>query len=669
MIFNNEWNIDDTADITNCTIAEKILYSRNIKDIEKYLYPKLEHMHNPFLFEYMEKAVNRILEAVKNKEGILIYGDYDTDGITATAIIYKYLLQNTANITYFIPDRKKDGYGLSIDTLEEILNEEIGLVITVDCGITAVDEVSYMNDLGIDCIITDHHTPLDELPDAYCIITSKLNNCLYPFKHLCGAGIAFKLIHAICITLGQGYEYAKYIDLAALGTIADMVPLIEENRVIAKIGMDLLSKSENIGIRSLISKSYPNGIDKINSSQLLFNIIPKLNASGRMDSAEHSIRLLITDDLFECDMLSLNLIELNESRQVLQREITEQVFREIDENSEIKNCKILVLSNEKWDRGVLGIVASSIIEKYNKPCILMEILEDGSAKGSARSVGGFNIIKAIDYCKDFLSSYGGHKMAAGLTIKKDNSSNNEKIKEFAKMINQYADDIKFEVKDNKTICPDFIIDINDLTLKNAELMSLMEPFGCENELSLLMLKEIEVHEHKLVGKNKDHLHIKFTKNQKLISTILFRGEAYEKLLIPNQKYDIIFKLSCNTVKDSNSKSLSIRKFINCEVVDIRFSDIKQNLINELIKYTTTSISIDRNNIADLYNTIINKSVPCEFNLNELTNVSTFLICLDILKELGIIEYNNINFQKIFVTKLNNSEKKDLMKSKTYIKVT
>ena len=184
-----------------------------------------------------------------------------------------------------------------------------------------------------------------------------------------------------------------------------------------------------------------------------------------------------------------------------------------------------------------------------------------------------------------------------------------------------------------------------------------------------MLKEIEVYEHKLVGKNKDHLHIKFTKNQKLISTILFRGEAYEKLLIPNQKYDIIFKLSCNTVKDSNSKSLSIRKFINCEVVDIRFSDIKQNLINELIKYTTTSISIDRNNIADLYNTIINKSVPCEFNLNELTNVSTFLICLDILKELGIIEYSNINFQKIFVTKLNNSEKKDLMKSKTYIKVT
>ncbi|HRR36567.1 MAG TPA: DHH family phosphoesterase, partial [Clostridia bacterium] len=318
MMFNNQWDLSNIVDISNTNLAQSILKRRNIEDLNTYLYPKLSDLHDPFLLKDMDKAVERIMRAIEDKELILIYGDYDTDGITATAVIYRFLKNLDAEATYYIPKRS-EGYGLITEVLENILNEDIGLIITVDCGIPSVKEVDFINEIGIDCIISDHHTVQEEIPDAYCIISPKVSKS-YPFNELSGVGIALKIVQALSIKLNNPQEYAKYIDLAALGTIADQVPLIDENRTIAKIGMDSIPFTQNVGLKELISQSYPNGINKVNSSNLMFNIIPKINASGRMESPEYAIKLLISDDYEECRKLSEKLIQLNEERKILQKE-------------------------------------------------------------------------------------------------------------------------------------------------------------------------------------------------------------------------------------------------------------------------------------------------------------------------------------------------------------
>lgn len=664
MSFTNIWDLSHTVDIKHKNLANEILLSRDIPDMERYLYPKLEDLHDPFLFVCMKKAVTRILQSIKNEEAILIYGDYDTDGITATAILYRFLSQIGGNIQYYIPDRKSEGYGLSIEVLEDVLDEQVGLIITVDCGITAINEVDFINDIGIDCIISDHHTPLEELPRAYCIISPLVEDSGYPYKQLSGAGIAFKIIHAISLELGKGYEneYAKYIELAAIGTIADIVPLKGENRTIAKIGMEKLSFTDNTGLKTLISQSYPNGTGRVNSSQLLFNIIPKLNAAGRMSNAEHSLRLLISDDIEECMQLSELLLELNLERQLLQKEIVCQVFETIEANGNIKNQRIIVLANEKWDRGVLGIVASHVTERYNRPCILMEMLEEGIAKGSARSIPGFNLIAAISDCSKNLLSYGGHKMAAGLSMKK------EYIQEFSEMINEFAKSHGYDVNDKKTSCPDFEIDIEDITLKNAEIMSCMEPYGCENELSLFYLNKMEFCDIKTIGKNQEHLRITFKKNNKYLYCIYFGSSDYRKLFIPNIYYDIIFKLSCSSVNDSNFNNLNTKKYVNCQIIDLRFSDEKDDIIDNLLAYSKSAIQIDREAVAKVYMTIQSNKIPHKYYIKDIPDLAVFLICLDILQELCIIKYNNVNFEHIYITEINNENKKDLNQSSTFLKV-
>ncbi|OQB51696.1 MAG: Single-stranded-DNA-specific exonuclease RecJ [Firmicutes bacterium ADurb.Bin146] len=669
MMFNNEWDLSKTVDISSSNLAESILKFRKIKNLENFLYPKLENLNDPFLLNDMDKAVTRIVDAVTNNELILIYGDYDTDGITATAIMYRFLLSINADVTYYIPKRE-EGYGLSINVLENILNKDIGLIITVDCGIPSVKELEFINEIGIDCIISDHHTPLDTLPDAYCIISPKLSSN-YPFSELCGAGIALKIVQAICINLNLGFEYARYVDLAALGTIADIVPLKDENRVIAKIGMDLIVSTENTGLKELIKQSYPFGIDKVNSSHLMFNIIPKLNASGRMESAQHAIKLLISDDNDECINLSKKIIELNDDRKNKQKIIIDSVINKIENDDNIKNDLIIVLKDENWDIGILGIVASHVVERYNRPCILMgyDNRLDGDVeeikktlKGSGRSVTNFNLISAIDYCKEFQITYGGHKAAAGNMIYEHNFNT------FKKKINEYASQIGYSVSNRKAICPDYKIDLNDITLDNAQILSCFEPHGCENEAIAFLLEDIELEAYRRIGKNKDHLFISFKKNEKHINCISFRSSDYERLLIAGNKYDIIISISYNTVKDSNSSSLSSRKYVNCEILDMRLKDIPLCTIDNLIKYTKKTVYIDRNDIANTYKFIKNKDIPCKLSIKDIEQLPVFLICLDILQELGIIKYNNVDFKFLYVTELNDSIKRDLKESLTFIEV-
>jgi len=669
-MFNNEWDLTNVIDISKTKLAESILRLRKIDDLEKFLYPKLSDLNDPFLLKDMHKAVERIIEAIENQELILIYGDYDTDGITATAIMYRFLEDNGAYVTYYIPKRG-EGYGLSIDVLQNILNEEIGLIITVDCGIPSFNAVDFINEIGIDCIISDHHTPQSRLPAAYCIISPKISD-QYPFFDLCGAGIAFKIIQALCIKLNLGSVFAKYIDLAALGTIADVVPLKDENRVIAKIGMDSLASTDNIGLKELLKQSYPYGFDRINSAHLMFNIIPKINASGRMDTAEHAIRLLLSSDEKECSILSEKLIRFNEERKVRQKEITESVINVIDNDENLKNDLVLVLADYNWDLGILGLAASHVVEKYNRPCILFGYdtnnadSEDNKPKllkGSGRSVENFNLFSALEYCGDNLQiTYGGHKIAAG------NMIDESRLSEFRKKINEYARSIGFSVSGHKTICPDFRIDIEDINVENAQILSCMEPYGCENELSKFFVENLKLNNIQLIGKTKDHLSLSFMKNGKYINCISFNSAVYKKLFCMDASYDIVFRMSLNTVKDSNSQFLSERKFANCEIVDVRMREITPEVADSLIKYIKFDVKIDRNNISDTYKYIMKCSPPSRLQLKDIPDIPQFLICLDILQELGIINYNNIGYKFIFINELNNKIKRDLNASSTYLKI-
>lgn len=653
MIFKNKWNTTDTLDIKGRNIAYEILKSRKICDIEKYLYPKIEDLYDPYLFIQMKNAVDRIIYAINNIEGVVIYGDYDTDGITATAILYRFLLSLGVNVQYFIPDRKKDGYGLNCDVLEDILNEEISLLITVDCGITSFKQVEFVNDIGIDCIITDHHVPEDELPSAYAVICPEEENSGYPFKHLCGAGVVFKLVQALCIRLDLRNEYLRYIDLAALGTIADIVTLTDENRVIAKIGMDILINTENPGLRSLINLSFSDSTKKLTSNQLAFNLIPKINSSGRMDNACYSIRLLLSEDESECFDLSKKLNDFNIRRQSEQKDLSNKVIKYIEDNLDLNKLKVIVCADKEWDQGILGIVSSYVVEKYNRPVLLLQTGENIVATGSGRSVEGFDLVKALTACDDLLVKYGGHKMAVGLSIKPDD------ITEFCQKINKYAEKTGFEVKNKKSIKVDFCVDADDITLSNVKIMNCLEPYGCENENPVFILKNMILREKKHLGKDKNHLGMTFSKNNKYINCITFNISDADKIIIEGYEYDIVFKMSTNAFNNN--------EYVSCEILGIKFSNMEEKITDDLISYACTDKFVDREQIAKVFKQIVNNGTEYRYNIKDVVELGSFLIILDILQELCIIKYNNMNFEYVFINEINKSVKRNLDDSKTFLK--
>ncbi|MFA7672845.1 MAG: single-stranded-DNA-specific exonuclease RecJ [Clostridia bacterium] len=653
MIFKNDWNTTETRDIKGRNIAEEILKSRKICNIDKYLYPKIMDLYDPFLFRQMNKAVDRIIDALDNMEGVVVYGDYDTDGITATAILYRFLLSLGVNVQYFIPDRKKDGYGLNSDVLEDILDEDISLLITVDCGITSLHQVEFVNEIGIDCIITDHHVPESQLPDAFAVICPEEENSGYPFKQLCGAGVALKLVQALCVRLDRGDEYLRYIDLAALGTIADLVPLTDENRVIAKIGMDILRNTDNPGLRSLIELSFPDSTKKLTSNQLAFNLIPKINSSGRMDNACYSIRLLLTDDKSECIDLSKKLNDFNIRRQNEQREITGKVIKCIEKEIDLNGLKVIVCADKEWDQGIIGIVSSHIVERYNRPVLLLQTGDDAISTGSGRSVEGFDLVSALAACDGKLIKYGGHRMAAGLSIHQND------IPDFSRMINDYAKNSGFEVKSKKSIKVDFSIDANDITIANVKTMSCLEPYGCENENPVFIVKNAILREKKHLGKDNNHLSMTFSKNNKYINCIAFNISSADKIIIEGHEYDIVFKMSLNTFNNNEC--------VSCEILDMKFSNMEDRMTDSLISYAYTDKFINREHIARIFKEIVSNGTEYKYELRKIDEPGSFLIILDILQELCIIKYNNMNFEYVFINEINRSVKKDLDDSKTFLK--
>ncbi|HHV99361.1 MAG TPA: single-stranded-DNA-specific exonuclease RecJ [Clostridiaceae bacterium] len=554
-------------------LAAKVFLSRGMDEcglINDFLNPTLESLHNPFLMKDMDKAVDRLIQAIEKGERIVIYGDYDVDGITSTSILFDFLRKKDAHVDYYIPDRIEEGYGISKAGIDKICESGTDLILTVDCGIAAIDEVRYAIDKGLDIIITDHHECRDVIPEARAVVNPHRSDCNYPFKELAGVGVAFKLLNALCIKMGCDKEYMNYLDLAALGTIADVVPLIGENRVIAKYGIQEIENTSNLGLRTLINNSGLEG-KLINSFGVSFILSPRINAAGRLGDAARAVKLFTTACEREAHDISIELNDENRNRQETETDILNQAIDLIEKEIDVEKEKVIVVAGQNWHHGVIGIVASRITERYYRPCIMLSV-EDGIAKGSGRSIEGLNLFKALCYCENLLQKYGGHELAVGLTLAEEN------IHAFRAMINRYAD----EVMDESDLVPrikiDAYINKGDISIESVMELEKLAPFGAGNPEPAFAFEGLEIGEMYTVGNNR-HLKLKLKSENTTFDAIGFNMSNLVNYFNMGDIIDSAFSLGINTWNSECKVQMNLKDIkLNESVVR------KNEYLYELDKY-------------------------------------------------------------------------------------
>ncbi len=521
-----------STDLKIQPIIAQLLINRNITDTKEaahFLSADLSDLHNPFLLKNMDIAVKRIEKACQNKERVLVFGDYDVDGVTSSVLLTKALRRLKIEVINYIPHRMTDGYGLNARVGEYALENNVSLIITVDCGITAYNEVEALNTVGLEIVILDHHEPEENrIPQALAIINPKQKDCPYPFKYLAAVGLVFKFIHAL-----EGKIHHETLDFAAIGTIADIVPLHGENRIIVKAGLPAISTTSNNGLSALLDSSKIRG-KKISPYHIGFVIGPRINAAGRMDTAHTSLDLFLCENITEAQGLAEELEMHNKERQKMQRGIVQEAMSMIEEDEKMKDQKVIVVGKEGWHKGIVGIVASRIKDKYAKPAIVIAI-EDNIGTASARSINGFNLLEAITQCSDYLEEFGGHAKAAGLTIKKEN------IDKFNILINEIA----CQTLDNKKLIPELSIDSEicllniDINLANTLLS--MEPFGEGNPEPIFCSRQVRINSlPQLLGKNT--LKFWIAENGATISAVGFGMGELKKKIKKGQIIDIAYQI-------------------------------------------------------------------------------------------------------------------------------
>lgn len=527
-----------------------ILANRNIlkeEDIRLFLNPTRNDFYNPFLITDMDIAVNRIIKAIENKENITIYGDYDVDGITSITVLKSFLNDIGVETNTYIPNRLIEGYGLNKEAIEKISKKGCNLMITVDCGISAIEEIEYANSLGIETIITDHHEAGNEIPKAIAVIDNKRKDSKYPFRELAGVGVVFKLIQAIGITLKLKEEsYLKYLDIVCIGTISDIVPLVDENRVIAKLGLLLVARTKNIGLRSIINSS---GYNKIDSNTISFGVAPRINACGRMGKAEEALELFLSKDKNEVNELTNKLNEHNRKRQETEKAIFENALEKIKAEHLDEN-KAIIVGGENWHHGVIGIVSSKITEMYFKPSILLSFEEDGIGKGSGRSIPGFDLHEALMKCSDTIEKFGGHSMAVGITVKKDN------LEKFKKEFEQIATQSKID-----EIIPiiniDAKVDLSDIDKEMVESLKQLEPFGEANKMPVFAFKNLKIDSIRALSEGK-HLKLTLKDNNYIINAIGFNIGYLANEYRIGDKIDVAGVLEINTFNGVDNLQINIK---------------------------------------------------------------------------------------------------------------
>ena len=527
-----------------------ILANRNIlkeEDIRLFLNPTRNDFYNPFLITDMDIAVNRIIKAIENKENITIYGDYDVDGITSITVLKSFLNDIGVETNTYIPNRLIEGYGLNKEAIDKISKKGCNLMITVDCGISAIEEIEYANSLGIETIITDHHEAGNEIPKAIAVIDNKRKDSKYPFRELAGVGVVFKLIQAIGITLKLKEEsYLKYLDIVCIGTISDIVPLVDENRVIAKLGLLLVAQTKNIGLRSIINSS---GYNKIDSNTISFGVAPRINACGRMGKAEEALELFLSKDKNEVNELTNKLNEHNRKRQETEKAIFENALEKIKAEHLDEN-KAIIVGGENWHHGVIGIVSSKITEMYFKPSILLSFEEDGIGKGSGRSIPGFDLHEALMKCSDTIEKFGGHSMAVGITVKKDN------LEKFKKEFEQIATQSKID-----EIIPiiniDAKVDLSDIDKEMVESLKQLEPFGEANKMPVFAFKNLKIDSKRALSEGK-HLKLTLKDNNYIINAIGFNIGYLANEYRIGDKIDVAGVLEINTFNGVDNLQINIK---------------------------------------------------------------------------------------------------------------
>ena len=541
-------------ELNSSKIIANILLNKGIDTIQKakhFFKADLDNLYDPFLFPDMQKAVDRIMKAQQNNEKILIYGDYDVDGITSVSLLYLFFQAIGCDVTFYIPNRLREGYGISIAGIEDAHNKGISLMISVDCGITAVEEIKAANELGIDVIVSDHHEAGTDRPPALAVINPKCTDSNYPFKELAGVGVAFKIASAVAKHLNLDESFInEYIDLVAIGSAADIVPLADENRVLMRAGLKLINETSRAGLQALIKSSGMQN-KEIGTGQIVFMLAPRINAVGRMGNAERAVRLLTSTN----QQQAKNIAAILESENKIRKNIDEQTFKQaqelVDSEFDLTENRSLVLSMEGWHSGVIGIVASRIVEKYYKPTVMISV-ENDIGKGSARSIQGFDIYSAIARCKDLLLRFGGHKYAAGLTIEKDKIN----------LFREQFDEIAQEMIPDELLIPKLHIDdeiqFQEINNNLITLLRLMAPFGPRNMRPVFLSRNLQVIGTPfIVGRN--HLKLKVRQNGKIIDAIGFNlGDKLYRISPGEQNLDMVYIIEENEYKGKTNLQLRVK---------------------------------------------------------------------------------------------------------------
>jgi len=533
-------------------VLAKVLVHRNVTTFEEargFFRPDLSHLHDPFLMTDMHKAIQRIDEAVQKREKVLVYGDYDVDGTTAVSLVYSFFRRIHPRIDYYIPDRYKEGYGISFQGIDYASEKGYNLIIALDCGIKSVDKIDYANSLGIDFIICDHHLPGSIIPDAVAVLDPKRTDCNYPYKELSGCGIGFKLIQAYSAKHGISFdEISCYLDLVAVSIASDIVPITGENRVLAWYGLRRLNEAPCNGLAALIEIS---GKKQYTISDVIFMIGPRINAAGRIDDAKHAVRLLISDDNEVARNQSLLIDLKNVERKEHDSSITEQALAMIEADPELINKKTTVVYNEGWHKGVIGIVASRLTEKYYRPTIVLT-QSNGHVAGSARSVMGFDLYEALSSCSDLLDQFGGHKYAAGLTLPTENIP----------LLQQRFEDIVSQTIPEELLIQeitiDALLDLENITAKFFRILNQFAPFGPLNPNPVFLSRNLNIRGRaSTVGNN--HLKMSVYKgNSSTFDCIGFGLGHYLQEINNNDAVDICYTIEENVWKDKRSIQLSIK---------------------------------------------------------------------------------------------------------------
>ena len=535
-------------------ILAQLLINRGTKEVlsaRRFLKADLKDLRDPYIFQDMDKAVDKILKAVNNNERILIYGDYDVDGITSVALLFSILRELTNNLYYYIPNRFQEGYGLNEEAIDIAFKNNFKLIITVDCGISSIHEIEKANNYGLDIIVTDHHQPQKDLPSAIAIINPKCDKN-YPFKELAGVGVSFKMAQALYLKLKKNQDDLwNLLDYVALGSIADSVPFVDENRILIKYGLKALNQTKKEGLKALIMESgvyYGN----LGTKEVNFALAPRINAAGRLGDSKLALELLLTDSEYKAKHLSRKLSEINKRRQ----EIGDNILREAREFASIqakeKDNKVLVLASENWNQGVIGIIASRLVEEFNRPTIIIS-KKDGIAKGSGRSIKGFHLYNVLELCQDILINFGGHKLAAGITIESN------KIPEFKSMINEISqsfikkDDLHPELKVDAQI---LLSDINFGLIKD---INILEPFGIGNPQPVFCSYKNIISDWRLVGGKKEHLKIKIKEENRTLEGIGFKlSRIGNQIFSENKIVNLAFNIELNKWNGTENIQLNIK---------------------------------------------------------------------------------------------------------------